>query len=143
VGKNGEALNRKRPFIAGLLLSTLLSVGSVQAHTANAQTSTLPQGLLENKAIDLPAAGGEIALSLNKGKVEAGLTVVRAKKGATVVIKVQSKSVDELHLHGYDLRLPLNGTSPGELRIHALKTGRFEMESHTTHRPVLILEVRP
>ena len=93
--------------------------------------------------MELPPAGGEILLTLNKGKPDAGVMVVRVKKAANVLIKVNSNSAEELHLHGYDLRLPVSQNAISELRFQALKTGRFEMESHLTHRPVLILEVRP
>ncbi|MCE2680754.1 MAG: hypothetical protein LW629_09975 [Burkholderiales bacterium] len=134
---------RPTPYLQTLFVSALLFAGSVQAHQPPGAHQSLPAGLLENKAIELPRQGGEITLRLDKGKPETGVNVVRVKKAGNVVIKVQSNSTEELHLHGYDLRLPVSGSAVSEFRFQALKTGRFEMESHTTHKPVLILEVHP
>ncbi len=130
-------------YLQTLVTSALLFAGSVQAHQGQGVHQVLPAGLLENKAIELPRQGGEVTLRLDKGKPETGVNLVRVKKAGQVVIKVQSNSSEELHLHGYDLRLAVSSASVAELRFQALKTGRFELESHNTHKPVLILEVHP
>lgn len=68
---------------------------------------------------------------------------VIAQQGQHVQIDVLSDRDDELHLHGYDLHLPLSAGKPVTLSLHAEHSGRFELELHKRHLSLAVLEVHP
>lgn len=72
-----------------------------------------------------------------------GPAVLTVQQGDAVTIVFHSDRADELHLHGYNLQLDLVPDTPGRLEFIAEHAGRFELESHVTHRPVASLEVHP
>ncbi|MDM4771341.1 hypothetical protein [Solimonas sp. SE-A11] len=80
---------------------------------------------------------------VRQGRRESGPAVVVLKAGDEVELRVTSDSNDELHLHGYDLSLPLRAGQTGSLRFRAQHSGRFELELHHRHLELAALEVRP
>ena len=80
---------------------------------------------------------------VRQGRRESGPAVVVLKVGDEVELRVTSDSNDELHLHGYDLSLPLRAGQTGSLRFRAQHSGRFELELHHRHLELAALEVRP
>lgn len=80
---------------------------------------------------------------VRQGRRESGPAVVVLKAGDEVELRVTSDSNDELHLHGYDLSLPLRAGQTGSLRFRAEHSGRFELELHHRHLELAALEVRP
>lgn len=80
---------------------------------------------------------------VRQGRRESGPAVVVLKAGDEVELRVTSDSNDELHLHGYDLSLPLRAGQTGSLRFRAEHSGRFDLELHHRHLALAALEVRP
>ena len=78
-----------------------------------------------------------------KGQVTAGSSVLSVTQGAPVMIRVTSDRGDELHLHGYDLELPLKAGVAGSLAFTADKAGRFDLELHHAGVTLAALEVQP
>lgn len=92
-----------------------------------------------------PPAASErvIELVVKEGKLVSGPAIAQVRRGERVVLHIQSDAKDEVHLHGYDLRV---ATAPGaiaRLQFTADRTGRFGLELHQAHRELGALEVYP
>lgn len=74
---------------------------------------------------------------------QANGTVMQVQVGDDVELTITTAGNDELHLHGYDLALPLRAGEPGALRFIAEHAGRFELELHHAHAELGVLEVLP
>lgn len=84
-----------------------------------------------------------IALTLRGGKLATGPAITRVAQGTRVVMRVESDLADAMHVHGYDLHLPLEARKPAELAFTATATGRFEYELHEHHAVLGAIEVYP
>ncbi|HSW11988.1 MAG TPA: hypothetical protein VLI06_04065 [Solimonas sp.] len=84
-----------------------------------------------------------IEWKVSKGRLQEGPVRVVLRTGDEVVLRITSDHDDELHLHGYDLSLPLRAGRPGELRFRAEHSGRFDCELHHHHLDLATLEVLP
>jgi hypothetical protein len=91
-------------------------------------------------AAPLPMA---IQLVVKDGRLASGPTVTQVAEGQQVVIDVVADKADELHLHGYDLKVDLVPHVPAQLRFVADKTGRFDYELHRSHAEIGAIEVQP
>ena len=77
------------------------------------------------------------------GRRAKGPDVVHLKKGDTLSLTVTSDAADELHLHGYDLRLRLLPGRPASLTVVATLTGRFSAELHNARVELTTLQIDP
>jgi hypothetical protein len=84
----------------------------------------------------------ELVYTIVKRKATPPTGRVDVAKGAVVKITVTSDEADELHVHGYDVELPLKAGTAGSITIEATKTGLFEVETHKSHLVLLQLAVR-
>jgi FtsP/CotA-like multicopper oxidase with cupredoxin domain len=91
-------------------------------------------------AAPLPMA---IQLVVKDGRLASGPAVTQVAQGQQVVIDVVADQADELHLHGYDLKVDLVPGVPASLRFVADKTGRFDYELHRAHAEIGAIEVQP
>lgn len=82
-------------------------------------------------------------LVIEAGRLVSGPEVIRLKRDDAVELTIVSDSVDECHLHGYDLRAALRPGTPVTLRFVARRTGRFALELHRSGREFSVLEVYP
>jgi FtsP/CotA-like multicopper oxidase with cupredoxin domain len=57
-------------------------------------------------------------------------SVVQAKQGDTVTLKIQAHEPGELHLHGYDIEKELVAGQVTEMQFTADATGRFKLTFH-------------
>lgn len=89
-------------------------------------------GAAAERTLRLSYADGEV--SGNTGRVPVAL-------GATVTVLVRSDVADELHLHGYDRRVPVPAGGSATLRFTADIPGVFELELHETGVALASLEV--
>jgi FtsP/CotA-like multicopper oxidase with cupredoxin domain len=80
-----------------------------------------------------------------------GKKSIRVTRGDTVVLRWNSDTRLELHLHGYDVTVVATPGTPAEMKIVARATGRFPVEIHGQsgssgghgHKDLLHLEVYP
>lgn len=77
------------------------------------------------------------------GKLVSGPATMSVAQGRSVAIQVQSDRDDELHLHGYDLSLPVTAGTMAELSFEAKRSGRFPLEMHESRLELGALEVQP
>jgi FtsP/CotA-like multicopper oxidase with cupredoxin domain len=85
----------------------------------------------------------QIELRIEQGQRTEGPEMIRVRQGERLSLRVLSDQDDELHLHGYDLRLVLRANMPAQLDFTARHSGRFEYELHGAHRTLGTLEVLP
>jgi hypothetical protein len=89
-----------------------------------------------------PVATNIVNISVTVGKDSSPTREEKVKLNATVQIALLNPSAnDEFHLHGYDIEQAQKAGEQGLLSFVADKAGRFELESHVTNAPLLILVV--
>lgn len=95
--------------------------------------------------VPLPVAAEEIKVTLEArgGKPVGGIKVVRLKRDDQVALSIVSDRADELHVHGYDLKLKLEADKPATLQFAAKRTGRFAIELHKNGAELAVLEIYP
>jgi len=84
-----------------------------------------------------------ISLRIVGGNLMAGPTVIRLKRNDAVVLTVLADTADELHVHGYNLKLKLVPNQPATLNFVAKNTGRFTFELHKAGTELGAFEVYP
>ncbi|MGB0889926.1 MAG: hypothetical protein ACPGWS_06540 [Solirubrobacterales bacterium] len=70
-------------------------------------------------------------------------TTIKVDKGETVYIRGRSATTDELHIHGYDLYVPLPAGKTVNYKFKADIDGVFEIELHGNGEQVADLRVSP
>jgi len=83
------------------------------------------------------------SLGLKNGRLVSGPAVLQVKAGDRITLKIASNNSDELHVHGYDLRLRIKPEEVVNLDFTANRTGRFGLELHRAHAELGALEVYP
>lgn len=74
-----------------------------------------------------PAPADAPALVASGGQVE-GPRQITVSAGEEVVFTVSSDTADEVHVHGYDITVPLTPGGPATVRLQAEIPGVFEVE---------------
>jgi hypothetical protein len=82
-------------------------------------------------------------INIRNGKPISGSTLLKAREGDEIILKIVSDRSDEVHLHGYDLHAHLVPGETATLAFTATQTGRFGMETHRSHTELGVLEVYP
>jgi hypothetical protein len=82
-------------------------------------------------------------LLVKDGKLASGPAVMEVRLGEQVTLRIQSNAKDELHVHGYELKLPIKAGETATLQFAATRSGRFELELHRRHTQLGALEVYP
>jgi len=75
-------------------------------------------------------------------EVEPAMRVIRALQGDTVEITITSDEAAELHLHGYDILIPLEAGKPAVINLVAKIAGRFSLEAHRFGAPGTAADAR-
>jgi len=139
-------------FIAALLLAacgssqeTPTTTGTFAAPattTTSIGTTTAPAGESTTTVAETTTtvAGVLIEMTFTAGAVDGGGRV-EVPLGETVVLRVTSDVAEEVHVHGYDLKLDLEPNVTGELVFVADIPGVFEVEFENARLPALDLEV--
>jgi len=105
--------------------STSASATSAPPTTAAAATTTAPSVLTIDFTVGVDPLGEVIEVPL----------------GTDVAITVMSDGDEEVHVHGYDLEARAAAGTPAVITFTADQAGSFEVESHTTHDVLFVLEV--
>jgi hypothetical protein len=82
-------------------------------------------------------------LVIKGGKPVAGPVLLQVHEGEQVTLNIRSDSMDELHLHGYDLHAHIGPEQTATLHFSASRTGRFGLELHKARTELGALEVYP
>jgi hypothetical protein len=84
-------------------------------------------------------------LSVRDGKLPAEQRVVRVRQGDEVTLRWATDKALTIHLHGYDMEMPLTPAVAVSMRFTARASGRFPVEIHSRggHRVLAHVEVHP
>lgn len=90
-----------------------------------------------------PAEPGQVvAITLAGGEVSRPGGRVTVARGSTVTLQVTSDVADEVHLHGYDLRVDVGQGGTATLTFQATLTGVFEVELESRGLQLVQLQVQ-
>lgn len=79
---------------------------------------------------------------VRNGKVR-GPSQLTARVGDDVVFSVTADAADEVHVHTYDVSVPLEPGRPALVRLRADIPGVFEVELEDNHALLTQLRVKP
>lgn len=106
--------------------------------------SVAPPAAMAAPAPPVPVPSPQVfELVAKGGQLLTGPAVISVSQDAAVTLRITVDHDDELHLHGYDLKLSLKARQPAELSFVADRSGRFEYELHHAHSALGALEVLP
>jgi hypothetical protein len=115
-------MRQRRSFVIAAVLAVFVSSG----------------GAAETQAFEL---------AVRNGKLPAEQRVVRVRQGDEVTLRWTTDKAQSIHLHGYDIELPLSPAAPALMRFTARASGRFPVEIHGHgrggHRVLAHVEVHP
>ena len=93
-----------------------------------------------------------LELTMKERQIEAPQSTLRVNQGERIAFRVHSDETAELHLHGYDVKIPLEANQTSDVRFLADVAGRFPITLHEPagtgehshrHKTLLYLEVYP
>lgn len=127
------------------LIVGILSAGGLLLLFKPADTTSKPFAAPGAKAVRPSPRPVEkkAAYLLKDGVVVSGPSSLKFEQGDHVILSVTSDRADSLHLHGYDLTLPVRPNVAADLRFVADRTGRFTLESHHSDRELMTIEIYP
>jgi FtsP/CotA-like multicopper oxidase with cupredoxin domain len=73
-------------------------------------------------------------LSIRNGELPVERRVVRVRQGDDVTLRWTTNKALSIHLHGYDIEMPLSPAAPVSMRFTARASGRFPIEIHAHGR---------
>ncbi|HEX5486430.1 hypothetical protein [Limnobacter sp.] len=98
-------------------------------------------------AVSAPSTGETAqalpSLVIRDGKPVGGPLTLRANKGDSLKVLVQSNTTGEIHVHGLELTFPVQAGQSSAIELPTTQTGAFEIELHPGDVPLGALEVHP
>ncbi|SFF78891.1 hypothetical protein [Blastococcus tunisiensis] len=134
----GIALAATLTGCAGTDADATAASSSPSSPSSSSATSPAPSSSAPASA---SAAGQRIEVTVTGGGVSGDTGRVPVAAGEQVTLVVTSDTADEVHVHGYDLGVPLTPGQPGEITFAATIPGVFEVELHESHTVLLSLQV--
>lgn len=120
------------------VVSPTASTASTPASTSGTSTAASPA----ETPMPLPSANVQvIEISLKDGKVTPNGDRIALTKGTILRLKITSDRDDEVHVHGYDVEIPVRSGASVTKDITLEQVGRFEIESHDPQFTIVQLVV--
>lgn len=88
------------------------------------------------------AAGRVIEVTVRAGEVVGGVRRERVELGEPIVLRVESDTADEVHVHVYDRKVDVAAGGVAEIAFTPDIPGVFEVELEESKLDILQLEVR-
>ena len=85
--------------------------------------------------------GQRVEVTVSGGRPDGGVRTKEIELGEEVQLVVTADAADEVHVHGYDLTLPLTPREAATLAFTADKPGSWEVELHDAGNIILEIEV--
>ncbi len=126
---------------AGDPATTTAAVVTAAAPTTPSTAAPAPTEAPPTTGQEAPADGGVAEITVMVGVDDSPTRVEQVRLGQEVVILLQSDQDEEYHLHGFDIDQKAAAGTEAELTFTADKAGRFELESHTSDKVLLVLDV--
>jgi cytoskeletal protein RodZ len=90
-----------------------------------------------------PTVPASQTINVVNGQPQGGIKTVSFNKGDQVLLKVNSDTADEIHVHGYDLKKDVEKGGSVTFSFKATIEGRFEVELENAGTQIANLEVQP
>jgi cytoskeletal protein RodZ len=110
------------------------STGDDESESETGSTST---------STSTPTVPAAQTINVVNGQPQGGVKTVTFKKGDQAVLKVNSDTADEIHVHGYDLMKDVEKGGSVTFTFKATIDGRFEVELEDAGTQIANLEVTP
>ncbi len=142
---------RAVPVLAALLLVAACAGDSASTTTAAAVTtrattgptsSTGPGTTTSTSTTTTTEAGRVIEVVVSGGEVQGGARRERVAVNEAVMFRVTSDVADEVHVHGYELKGPVEAGGTVAIAFTANIPGVFEVELESADLQLVELEVR-
>ena len=111
--------------------------------TTTVETATETTPATTEPTTTEPAAPRTIVLVVDQGRPRGGIKRPTLDKGEKVVLVVKADAGESVHMHGYDLEMPVTPGKPMRIPLTATIPGRFELELHHPDSLLAVIEVRP
>ena len=115
--------------------------GAITGEPGPTTAVTAPPQSLTTATTAAPDAGTVVEVVVTGGQPEGGAQDVSVGVGDTVTIRVTADVVDEVHVHGYDLKTDTVVGEPVEITFVADIPGQFEVELEDAGELLLNLTV--
>lgn len=89
-----------------------------------------------------PSADDEVRIDVSDGQVTGGPQRIEATVGQTLAVVVYADVADTVHLHGYDIEVPVAPGQPATLTVSVDIPGVFEIELEEAQLKIGELAVR-
>jgi hypothetical protein len=119
---------------------TTSTTGAGATTTAGAPATTV-RPTTTTATTTTAATGNVIEVTVADGKVTGGGRK-QVDKGEPLTLRVTSDEADEVHVHGYDLKVDLEVGQPGEITFTPDVAGVYEVELEDAGLQLLELEVK-
>jgi cytoskeletal protein RodZ len=120
--------------------STAQTTQSTTTDDSGSETGSTSDDSTSTSAPPVPAAQ---TIDVVNGQPQGGVKTVSFKKNDQVVLKVNSDTADEIHVHGYDLMKDVEKGGSVTFTFKATIEGRFEVELENAGTQIANLEVTP
>ncbi len=114
---------------------------SPSAPTTAPSASSSPSASPTTPATPVTPQGKSITVTFAGGQVTGDTGRVPVSTGETVNITVTSDVADEVHLHGYDVKVNVTPGTPAVLTFQATIPGVFELELEGLGKQLLSVQV--
>jgi cytoskeletal protein RodZ len=112
------------------------STGDDDSESETGTTST-------STSTSTPTVPAVQTVNVVNGQPQGGVKTITFKKGDQAVLKVNSDTADEIHVHGYDLKKDVEKGGSVTFAFKATIDGRFEVELENAGTQIANLEVTP
>ena len=147
VACNGGTATTSPPSVTGSNGSSTTTTESTLTTAATAVTSTSTPTTTESTVTSSTSSVADetvvVEVEVAGGASSAAGQTVNAKIGQQVLIRVASDAADEVHLHGYDLKVDVAAGSSAEIEFVADIPGVFEVELEEAGLLLFELAVSP
>jgi hypothetical protein len=145
-GSSSKAAVTSIPAVSVAAAATIATPPPTTAATGATSSGSVvpatPVAAATTTATAPPVATNIVNISVIVGKDSSPTREEKVKLNATVQIALLNPTAnDEFHLHGYDIEQAQKAGEQGLMSFVADKAGRFELESHVTDAPLVILVV--
>ncbi|MBA8795325.1 FtsP/CotA-like multicopper oxidase with cupredoxin domain [Friedmanniella endophytica] len=138
--------------VAGLAVCAVIT-GCTPAPTSDdgsgsASGSAAPAGSPSASSGSTPSASSSasapvvITIKLVDGTVSPNGSKIDVRRGQTVRLDITSDHDDEVHVHGFDIEIPVTANTPVTKEFVADQPGSVEIESHEPEKIIAIMNVR-
>jgi len=129
--------------VAGIALASCGGEGEATGTTETPTTTTTTTETTTTTTEPEVEKPTVVRIVVVNGAPKGGIVRKSVDKGDRVVIVVKSDVADEVHLHGYDLKLHVAAGGTGRIAFRANVPGRFEVELEERGVQIADLTVEP